>query len=95
MIDKRKFIRIPQSLQISYEISNNPKTQSFLTRNISQGGVSFFTHEFIPKETVLKIRFSLPEFSYDGFVRVVWIREDAKDDRFEIGAEFMSTPKVS
>ncbi len=95
MIDKRKFIRIPQSLQIVYEISNNPKTQFFLTRNISQGGVSFYTHEFIPKATILKIRFSLPEFSYDGFARVIWIREDVKDDRFEIGTEFMNMPKVS
>ncbi|MCX5695708.1 MAG: PilZ domain-containing protein [Candidatus Omnitrophica bacterium] len=95
MIDRRKFVRIPQSLNIAYEISNNPKTQFFLTRNISQGGVSFFTHEFIPKETILKIRFSLTEFSYDGFARVVWVREDTKDDRYEIGVEFMNTPKVS
>jgi c-di-GMP-binding flagellar brake protein YcgR len=95
MIEKRKFIRIPKSLQISYEISNNPKAQSFLTRNISQGGASFFTREFIPRETILKIRFALPEFSYDGFAKVIWISEDFRDDRFEVGVEFMGMPKVA
>lgn len=95
MIDKRKFIRIPHSLQIAYEIASSPKTQFYLTRNVSRGGVCFFTREFIPKETLLKLRFSLPGSSYDGFARVVWIIEDSKHERFEIGAEFMTLLKMT
>jgi len=94
MIDKRRFVRIPRSLEIAYEIASNPKTQCYLTQNISRGGVCFFTREFIPKETILKLRFSFQGVSYDGLARVVWIREDVKHYRFEIGAEFMNELKI-
>ena len=93
MIERRKFIRIPQASEISYEIAGDPKTKSFLTKNVSQNGICFFVHEFIPVGTILKVRFSLKTFSYEGFVKVVWCMEDTRDDRFEVGAGFINIPK--
>ena len=95
MIERRKFMRIPQSTEISYEIADKPEIHAFLIRNISQGGISFFVHKFIPQGTILKIRFSLVEFSYDGFVKVAWIREVTYNEKYEVGAEFMNMPAVS
>ena len=93
MIERRKFIRIPQSSEISYEIAGDPKTKAFLTKNVSQNGICFFTHELIPVGTILKVRFALKIFSYEGFVKVIWATEDTRNDRFEVGAGFISIPK--
>ncbi|MDO8661898.1 MAG: PilZ domain-containing protein [Candidatus Omnitrophota bacterium] len=95
MLERRKFIRIPQSTKISYEIANNPRPKSLITRNISEAGISFLADEFIAVGSVLKIQFSLKEFSYDGFAKVVWIMEDTRNERYEIGAQFMSLPRVA
>jgi len=95
MIERRKFIRIPRSTKISYKISNSPKIKSSVTRNISQGGISFLADEFIPKGTILKLEFALEEFTYDDFAKVIWVMEEAAGNQYEVGAEFMTIPKVA
>lgn len=95
MLERRKFIRIPDSAKISYEVANNPKSKSSIARNISNGGISFFAPEFIATGTILKVKFSLEDISYDGFAEVVWFMEDVNNERYEIGAKFMNTPKIS
>ena len=95
MFERRKFARIPESAKITYEISNDPKAEHFLTKNISRGGVSFLAHEFIPKGTMLKIAFFWEKFSYDGFAKVAWTRKDSDNDRYETGVEFMNPPKTA
>ena len=95
MLERRKFIRIPDSLQIAYKIISEVKTRDYLTRDISQGGIRFFVHEFIPRGNVLKVRLTLDKisFSFEAFVQVVWIKEDIRNERFEIGVEFVNIPK--
>lgn len=95
MQERRRFIRIPESLQIAYKVVPEVKTKDYLTKDISQGGIRFFVHEFIPKDNFLKVRLTLKKisFSFEAFVRVVWIREDIRNERFEIGVEFINIPK--
>lgn len=95
MLERRKFIRVPQSVKISYEVANNPRPKASVARNISKGGISFFAPEFLAAGAILKVKFSLERLSYDGFVKVIWATEDADNERYEIGAEFMNMPKVS
>jgi c-di-GMP-binding flagellar brake protein YcgR len=94
MIERRRFIRIPESSQISYEILSERKARDYLTRDISQGGIRFFVHEFIRRESILKIRLILAKttFSFEALVKVVWIREDTLSERYEIGVEFIDIP---
>ncbi len=95
MIERRKFIRVPQAAKIAYEIANLPRPRASVTRNISKGGISFFSGEFIPLGTILKLKFALEDFSYDGFARVIWVTEDRFDESYRVSAEFISIPKVS
>ena len=95
MLERRKFIRIPQSAEISYEIANKPEIYTFITRNVSRGGISFFAHSFIPLGTIVRVKFSLAEFSYDGFAKIVWVKEVIYNEKYEVGAEFMNMPAVS
>lgn len=95
MLERRKFIRIPLSGKITYEIADIHRAKSSLTKNVSKGGIDFFADDFIPIGTILRVQFALKEFSYSGFVRVIWVIEDTKNEKYEIGAQFMSTPKTA
>ena len=94
MQERRRFVRIPENSQISYEIIPRPKVGDFFTKDIGQGGIRFFVHEFIPKNSLLKIRLTLKKisFSFETVVKLVWIREDARADRYEVGVEFTNIP---
>jgi len=95
MIERRKYVRIPESSPISYRIMPNVKIGSFVTKDISQGGIRFSVHEFIPKGSFLKIRFTIEKlyFSFEALVRIVWIVEQPRSEKFEIGVEFVNIPK--
>ena len=91
MQEKRKFIRIPESLEISYRYTSQSKTAKFLTRDISQGGVRFLAHEFITPHTYLKIKLNLlkPRVTFEALVKVQWVKKAFEGERYEVGAEFI------
>ncbi|MCK9430266.1 MAG: PilZ domain-containing protein [Candidatus Omnitrophica bacterium] len=94
MQERRRYARVPESLQIAYEILPTDTTKQYLTKDISQGGIRFFTHEFIPKDTRLRIRISFPRtlFSFETLVRCMWIKQMPYGDEFEVGVEFVDLP---
>jgi c-di-GMP-binding flagellar brake protein YcgR len=92
MKERRRFVRIPESSSISYRIMPNIKTGDYLTRDIGQGGIRFFVHDFVPKGSLLKIRLTIKNisFSFEALVRVVWIIEEPRSERHEVGVEFVN-----
>ena len=95
MRERRKFVRIPENLPISYKLMPSIKTEEIITQDISQGGLRFFVYEFVPKNNFLKIRITLKKiyFSFEALVRVVWIKEQPLAERYEVGVEFINMPK--
>ena len=95
MLERRRFIRIPENSQISYEVLPDIKVKDFLTKDLGQGGIRFFVHDFIRHNNILKIRLTLAKttFSFEALVRVIWIREDAHSERYEVGVEFINIPR--
>ena len=95
MTERRRFVRIPEDSTLSYKVMSEAKTEDFFTRNISQGGISFFVHKFIPKNSNLKIKLQLKKipFYFEAMVKLVWIRKVAHSERYEIGVEFISMPE--
>ena len=95
MQEKRKFVRIPESLKISYHTMPTTKIRDYLTKDIGQGGVRFFLHEFVPKGSLLKIKitFEKMHFSLEALVKVVWVKEDSFGQRYEAGVEFVEIPQ--
>lgn len=95
MQERRRFVRITEDSPISYEVLSDAKSGDFITKDISQAGIRFFVHDFIPKGTLIKIRLILKKitFSFEAIVRVVWIEEDFRNDRYEIGVEFVNISK--
>ena len=90
MLDRRKYIRVEDNAHITYQIIHTAKTGDYVTKDISQGGISFFVNEFIPKGAVLKVRLDLKgiPFSFEALVHIVWVVEDQHKEGYEVGAEF-------
>jgi c-di-GMP-binding flagellar brake protein YcgR len=92
MQERRRYIRIPENLEISYKvIPMEERPSASATRDISQGGIRFLVHDFIPKNSRLKIRIVLckPSIVIEALVQLVWIRASAHGDTYEIGVEFV------
>ncbi|MFA4992940.1 MAG: PilZ domain-containing protein [Candidatus Omnitrophota bacterium] len=95
MQERRRYTRVPESLQIAYEIIPAEAIKEYLTKDISQGGIRFLTHEFIPKDSRLRIRIIFPKtllFSFEALVKCMWIREVPYSEEFEVGVEFIDLP---
>ena len=97
MRERRRFIRISENLQISYEVLSKPIPRDSLIKDISQGGIRFFTHEFVPKNSLLKIRLAIEKIHlyFETLVKVIWIREVSRSGRYEIGVEFTNISEES
>ena len=95
MPERRKFVRIPENSQISYKVLSKKKTESFLTKDICQGGIRFFVYEFVPIDSILEISLALKNksFYFGARARVIWIKGDSLGERYEIGVEFIDIPK--
>lgn len=92
--ERRKFIRVPGKLQILYEVIACKKIGEYLTRDISQGGVRFLIHDFIPQGSCLNIKLTLePCLSCEALVKIAWIRENSFSQEYEVGVEFISMPR--
>ena len=93
-IERRKYIRIPEQSQIFYKIIPSEKTKGYTTRDISQGGIRFKVHEFIPKDSQLKIRLTLREtsFTFEAIVQAICISEMPYGQAYEVGVKFIDIP---
>ena len=91
MTDKRKFNRILESAEITYRSLSKVKTKGTLSKDISKGGLKFIVREFIPKDSMLKIKINLKKIplSFETTGKVKWIRRIPNSERFDIGVEFV------
>ena len=93
MLERRKFIRIPNSTEIKYEISSSPKSYSSVIRNISPAGACFLAHDFIPKDSTIKLSIFYNKDCYGGLAKVAWIKQKA-ENKYEVGVEFINKPRL-
>lgn len=91
MEERRKFVRIPEQLEITYRILHDKNIKTFITKDISQVGIKFLSSDVIPKDSLLQIRLNFPKthFSFEAIVKVKWIVKEAHSDRYDVGAEFV------
>jgi len=95
MKDQRKYVRIPESSQLFYQVILSDKVVECITKDISAGGIKFIAQEFIPHGSHLRIKvnFHKTSFSFEALVRWVWAREIPHSEEYEIGVEFIDIPQ--
>jgi len=95
MQERRRYIRIPESLEITYRIASQSKSSEFITKDISQTGIRFFVHDFIPINSIVKVKIKIKKmpFSFEALTKVVWAKKDPYSNRYEVGARFSEIPQ--
>ncbi len=98
MKERRRYARIPENSQISYEVIPDEKVIGYVTKDIGKGGLRFLVHNFIPKDSHLKVRvtFQKTSFSFEAMARLVWIKKLSYGTGYEAGVEFVNmSPKTA
>jgi len=93
--ERRRFIRIKEDDAINFTTIPTYKSTSSLTKDLSIGGIRFFSGHFIPLHSILKLEIKLkflPRIIY-AIARIVWIKEIFDDERYDIGVEFIEINK--
>ncbi|HOJ63195.1 MAG TPA: PilZ domain-containing protein [Spirochaetota bacterium] len=97
MIERRKYKRIPDTIQVKYEIINDKMKvpYSSYTKDISAGGFLIRINSYIPVNSIIKLKFYIKD--HDEFIpaeaRVVRIQEIVKEKLYDAGIEFVIIEK--
>ena len=91
MYERRKYIRIPEKTEISYSVVSTAISGQYTTSDISQKGIRFLVHHFIPKDSQLKVKitFAQTKVPIEALVELMWIRELPYSGSYEVGARFI------
>ncbi len=92
--ERRKFPRIKDIFFASFQSREGDMSVEAITKDISQGGLSFKTSNFIPERTELKLEIYQP-LNYNNSiflsipvkVRIVWIRQASENNENFIGVK--------
>jgi len=89
--EKRKFIRLTAHHLLRYKIMEKGSQVSF-ARNISAGGVLFYSKEALPQGSMVEMEINFPHYPHPVKVvsKVVRVHPLEKLGGFEIGAEFVN-----
>lgn len=100
-LEKRKARRVKKEGKVKISIISNDKSKRgkaisyHLSKDISILGVKILSNTFLPVDSMLKIEVSLtkPPRFITGMGRVRWVKSRYADELFEMGIEFVNTPK--
>lgn len=92
-LERRKYIRLPNPIKVSYSISGNNSLASVVTKNISADGFRFEAHDAkLSEDSLIEIKLDFPETTNPVHAngRVVWKKKISLEDRapFDFGIEF-------
>ena len=89
--EKRKFIRLSAHHLLKYKILDKASEMSF-ARNISAGGVLFYSKEDLPVDSMIEMEINFPHYPHPVKVvsKVIRTKPMKKMGGFEIGAEFVN-----
>lgn len=97
MIERRKYKRLPESIQVKYEVISDEFKVPFssYTKNISEGGFLIRLNNYIPVNSIIKLKFYIKdnEEFIPAEARIVRIEEVVKDKLYEAGIEIVIMEK--
>jgi Tfp pilus assembly protein PilZ len=84
--EKRTGTRFNVSLALQYRYLT--KLNNALSRDVSEGGLSFTTSDFIPLNTQLFVALLPKDEPLRATGQVVWVRKVPYGDRYNVGLKF-------
>lgn len=101
MTEHRRAKRVREEAQVTIKLvpsetfTPDKKISYNLTKDISSTGLRILANTFLPINSTLKIDLILskPHRLISAFGKVRWIKSRYADELFELGIEFVDTPK--
>jgi c-di-GMP-binding flagellar brake protein YcgR len=101
MTEHRRAKRVKEAAQVTIKLvpsetfTPDKKISYHLTKDISSTGLRILANSFLPINSTLKIDMTLsnPHRLISAFGKVRWIKSRYADELFELGIEFVDTPK--
>ena len=88
--DGRRYKRIAFKRPIKFKVKGRDIFVGHLALDLSEGGLRFYSAEFIPLNTVMMVQIQLEEYGrvieLEG--RVAWARANPVSDKYQLGLEF-------
>jgi len=95
--ERRRYKRVAVALTVRYRDlqTNTNFTTGSLSKNISEGGACFSSHEFIPKRHHMIVEIILPTTPepIKAISKVAWIGTPPDGDGYQIGNQFCEISK--
>ncbi|MFH1407226.1 MAG: PilZ domain-containing protein [Candidatus Omnitrophota bacterium] len=92
-LEKRKYRRLPREIYVISKLylGGSEKEKLFLTKDISSGGVMFYSKQKLPADAKMHMKIHLPTMSkpIDVTARVVRSSEIERGPLYAIGLEFI------
>ena len=94
--EKRRYPRLDIHVPLQYkELQGKTQAKGTLTRNISEGGVKFFSDNFISLACRMVVDVNLPTVSKPirAISKVAWIKKLPTGETYEVGNQFLDMTK--
>lgn len=89
MEDRRRFLRHPIEIPLSYKILKDERRNISQTKNLSDFGISFLTDKPVSEGQILEIHIYTPRQNLFAKSIVKWQQYSAKDKKYQIGVMFL------
>jgi c-di-GMP-binding flagellar brake protein YcgR len=95
--ERRRFVRLPARLITTYQIVGSRTETASVTRDLSGGGIGFFTETLLPPGTLIKVTVRFPDrekpVAFTGEVmwsgKLIFERVEGQVRSFEAGLRFI------
>lgn len=88
-VERRKDARLSKGLPFHYELRDQQKYGDGLTRDISEGGLSMISEEYIPQASQMSVRINLaPDHPIEVGGEVRWAWRMPHSYHYEVGLAF-------
>lgn len=87
--EKRQNIRLNLGLPLRYQIRGSQEFGNTITKNISDGGLSFIVDRFIKPQTHIMLDVNILSRNISSLGTVRWAGNLPHSDRYQLGLEFI------
>ncbi len=89
--ERRKYLRLEASVEVSYKVIGNPGEAKVLAKDISAGGLCILTRENLASNTPLELAIKIPDLvdPIRALGKVIWQKKTEAAETFDMGIEFM------
>lgn len=87
--EKRRFVRVKFKTPLRFQIRGRSEFDNSLSKDISLGGISIISDNFVPPNANLMLEFNLLAHFMALIGKVVWSSPLRRSNRFRSGIEFL------